>query len=646
MIPLLISVLALGTAILLYLKKLRRAIPRVLSLSLLLLLALGAAFRFDIRKKTGPPVVVIDASQSMARYLTDVRRLAADLRFKHQTVYLRGHDLLRESDPVETLGTFTDLTAGLLKAAALKPSCVILISDGNHNFGPDPRTAADDWNFPVYTVGCGAESLKDQTVADVYYPAYVFRDDSTVVEAVIESRGFTRPEPGRVILESADKKIALTKTFTLSGAPARVKLAFPLVIRTAGPVSFRLSIPAQGGELDVANNYYDFRLDVRPDKIKVLYYTDHLSFNTRFLVPILKAVPNFELRALVRLSPERLADYFTGAEPQNLGDWRSFDVWVLDDVDFRGLREKNLTGFVNQNKGILFIGGIENLTEAGRAALPIPILGRLPTGSYPLSVTDPFSVLSPAGKYPPLSAVNRVIGTNPGSVTIARSDGLPVIAYRNYGTGTIFQINALDIGVWQFNQSGTENDGLLAALITDIVRFLSTLGKQNRLILKAAPRDCEIGATVNFTLQSYDRDLRPGGGGDFYLSAVGKKIPFFETRPNRYEAEFIPQEKGDCDFTAIGTLKGDSLRSNLIKIKVSPRRVETDKTLDRNFLVTLAEKTGGRYRSLREMPGLAVPSAGYYRETRKFFLDQPVIYVIVFLLLAADWLLRRRRGIL
>lgn len=644
MIPFLISALALGSALLLYFKNPRWAIPRVLSLLLLLLLATNSVFRFGLRKKVSPPVVMIDASQSMARYLPEVKKCLPELRFTHQTVYIRDHQLTRE--PTESLGSFTDLTAGLQKAAATKPSAIVLVSDGNHNYGPDPRSAVDDLDLPVYAVGCGAETLKDQVVADVHFPAYVFRGDSATIEAVIESRGFTRPETSRAVLESADKKIRLVKSFIPSDAPGKEKLVFPLVVRSTGTAGFHIELLPQPGEFDYANNSYDFRLEVLPDKIKVLYYTDHLSFNTRFLVPILKAMRNFDLRAVARLSPDRWTDYFTETEPRDLDDWQSFDIWILDDVDFRTLTGKDMMGFLNRKGGILLIGGIDNLTDAGRALLPIPIYGRLPTGSYPLQVTESFSVLSPAGVYPPVSAVNRVVGTNPKAVTICRSDKLPVIAYANYGSGTVFQINAFNFGVWQFSQSNTKNEGLLAALVPDIVRFLSTLGERNRLILKSERKDCEVGATLNITLQSFDRDLRPAGGGDFYLSTAAEKIPFFETRPGLYEAELTPREKGDHELTAAGTLNGDSLKSGTLKINVTGRKVENEKWLDRQLLQALAEKTGGRYIPFQNLTALDLPAGGYYQQNRKLSLDHPVIYFIVFFLLAADWIRRRRSGIL
>lgn len=642
MIPFLISVLGLGTAILLYAKNPSRALPRGLALLLLLLLATGAVFRFGIRKKTGPPAVLIDASQSMARYLPDVRKRVADLPFRHQTFFIQDQQLVQE--PTESLGSFTDLTAGLQKIAAARPSAVVLITDGNHNYGPDPLSRTEDWNFPVYPVGVGAESLKDQAVIAVSFPAYVFRADSTAVIAEIESRGFTRAETSRATLESADRTIRLSRAFILSDVPGRKKLIFPVNLRRSGMIGFRLSIPPQSGEFDPDNNSYEFSLEVLPNKIKVLYYTDHLSFNTRFLIPILKAVPNFDLRAVVRLSPDRTVDYFTDDESRDLGEWQSFDVWILDDINYQSLSGKDLPGFLNRHRGVLFMGGIDGLTDMGRGFLPIPIHGRLPTGSYPLQVAEPFSVLTPSEKYPPLTAVNQVIGKNPKAVTVVRSDKVPVMGYAPYGPGLVFQINALDVGAWQFSLTGTKHEGLIAALIPDIVRFLSILGERDRLILTPQDPDGEAGRALILNLQSFDRDLRPAGGGDFYLSVAGDKIPFFETRSHFYEAEFIPRAEGNYELSAAGTLNTESLQSRTLKISVKPRRGETEKGIDRSRLEALAERTGGRYLEKSGMSGLELPDGGYYRETRRISPDHPLVYFIVFILLGADWILRRRSG--
>jgi hypothetical protein len=644
LIPCLISVLALGTAILLYVQNPPRVLPRALALLLLFLLATSAAFRFGVRKKTGPPAVLIDASPSMARYLPDATERADGLPFRHQTFFIKDQRLFPE--PVESPGSYTDLTAGLQRIAAARPSAVILITDGNHNYGPDPLSRAEDWNFPVYPVGVGPESLKDQAVTEVRYPAYVFRADSTVVTAIIESRGFTQAETGRAILESADQKIRLSRDFILSDAPGKRELTFPVVLRETGMIGFRISIPARNHETDRDNNAYDFTLEVLPDKIKVLYYTDHLSFNTRFLVPILKALPGFELHAVVRLCPDRTIDFFTGIEPRDPGDWHSFDIWIMDDVDFRSLSGRDLPGFLNRKRGVLFLGGIDNLTDEGRRLLPIPVRGRLPAGSYPFQVAEPFSELTPAEKYPPLEAVSQVIGNNPGAVIIVRSAKIPVMGYAPYGPGLVFQINALDIGAWQFSLNGTKHEGLLTKLVPDIVRFLSILGERKRLVLTAPGSDAEAGRALRLTLQSFDRDLRPAGGGDFFLSAGGEKIPFFETRPHFYEAEFIPRAEGDYELTAAGLLNADSLRSRTLKIRVKPRQGESEKVIDRSRLENLAERTGGRYLEKSDLSGLRLPAEGYYRETRKISFDHPLVYFMIFILLCADWILRRRRGTL
>jgi hypothetical protein len=646
LILLLISVLAFGSAVFLYIKNPRRAGLRVLALLIILLLAVSFTIRYRVRKKTGPPILLIDASQSMARHLAEIKKRVAALGFPHERFFIRDTFLVGDIGPADTLGAYTDLTLGLLKAAAANPSAIILVSDGYHNFGPDPSTLMDDWHIPIYAVAAGAESLRDQAILDIAYPEYVFRNDSVTIAVTVESRGFDRPEPSRLTLESVDKKIAFAKTFILSGAPAKTKLEFSFLVRETKPITFRLSLPPQNGETDYANNVRDFRLTAFDQKIKVFYYTDHPSFNTRFLIPVLKTMPNIDLRAAIRLAPERIADYFTMAAVPEPMNGLTADVWILDNVDCRLLPDQDLKGFLNRGKGILFIGGIANLPDNLRAILPIPIAGRLPIGEYPIRAVERFSVLIPGDDYPPFSAVNRAIGVNPNTVTIALSDKLPVVAYRNYGLGTVFQINASEIGVWQFSQSGTKNENLLAGLIPDIVRFLSPFGVRNRLVLKTRQSAYEVGAKAEVTLQSYDRDLRPAGGGDFYLALATVRIPFFETKPGNYETEFLPQKSGDYELTAIGVLNGDTLKSNVLTITVAPRTAETEQGINHEVLRVMAEKTGGRYVPFGDLDKLSVPTAADYRETRSFSLDHPVIYLVAFLLLAADWLLRRRRGTL
>jgi hypothetical protein len=157
--------------------------------------------------------------------------------------------------------------------------------------------------------------------------------------------------------------------------------------------------------------------------------------------------------------------------------------------------------------------------------------------------------------------------------------------------------------------------------------------------------DYALGQTVRLTLQSYDPNFRRVGGGDFYLVAGEKNIPFYETRMGHYEASFVAEKTGTQKVFAQGELHGERLRSDSLEIIVSSRSPENERRLNRELLERIASASGGEFHDLEDMKSIGVPERKPKKETRLLGFDSPVTYFVMLLLLVVDWVTRRRRGI-
>ena len=278
--------------------------------------------------------------------------------------------------------------------------------------------------------------------------------------------------------------------------------------------------------------------------------------------------------------------------------------------------------------------------------LPINTTEAIVKGNFPLKIKEPFSCLVPGDDYPPLSAINRVLGVKDKAIIIAQANNVPIIAYHNYGTGMVFQINGIDIGTWQFLQLGLKQKDLLAHLLRDVIRFLSPIGKNKRLFLNTLHRIYNVGETITLKLQSYDQNYRLAGGGDFFFEFDNTAIPFFETGKGMYQACFISKKAGDIFLQASGKLEDEELTSNTLEFTVSGAIIEIDQGLNKDFLQTLAKETGGEYFSLNELAVFELPLPENVYRLKIIDFDSPISYFLIFALLAIDWIIRRRRGII
>jgi hypothetical protein len=304
-----------------------------------------------------------------------------------------------------------------------------------------------------------------------------------------------------------------------------------------------------------------------------------------------------------------------------------------------------MEAFVKQGLGILCMGTLDGATGTWSDILPIVTLGMPMRGTYKIEVRQPFSCLSPADDYPPLTSINRIARVQENATVIADVDDIPLIAYARYGRGMVFQINTTDVGPWRFAQQGLLQKDIISCLIADAIRFASFAGQNNRCVLRSVRRDYTIGETIEVTLQSYDRDFRRTGGGDFYLVYDTDTVPFFETYKGVYKTSLRAERAGTFKLRATGKLGEENLISNELDVVVRSGSLEADLGLNEEFLKTLAHASGGSYYSLDDIDTVTIAAAQERRVQKNLNFDSPVSYFFIVVLLSIDWILRRRRGV-
>ena len=614
---------------------------RVMAIILLYMLITNINLRLTTEQAKNEPIVLIDHSMSMKNHLPHILDMLAELEEPHGLYFFHEGMLMKEkpTDP----GTYTDITTAIKEAHKLQPAALILLTDGNHNFGVSPLSVVDELDESIYIYGFGEEKPRDISIVDVIYPVYAYPNDSTKIDLIVETSGFPRGR-GEATMQFVSGKPLASQSFPLSDVPARNQLTFVYVPREPGITSLKVDLTRQPGEVSYDNNTYVFSLNTVEDKINVLYYTDHVSFNTKFILKAIKQDHNLNVSAMSRSGLNRYKHIERRNEVATLPDIGKFDVVILDNVSLGTVPWPNISDVVEQGAGIIVCGVIETITARWREILPIDVLAATTKGSFPLEVIEPFSVLS-NDKHPPVKIIQRILGSKQDASIIARANNLPLVGYRRHGRGKIFQICATDLGTWHFLQHGLKEYDFLYYFLGDIIRFLSSLGKHRRLVLNTQRRECAPGATVDFSLQSYDRNFRRAGGGDFFLAADEQRIPFYEVGQGLYEASLVVKDTGHLHVSAHGQLGEESMVSNGIDINVLPRAIETEYRLNRTLLKRLAELTNGRFHSADQIDSLVIPNVEKKQVSRVISVNSPIAYLAVLILLIIDWILRRRRGI-
>jgi len=514
--------------------------------------------------------------------------------------------------PLVPSGTATNLARaireGLDSAAGNPLAGLVVISDGQHTGGPDPRAAADaasDRGVPILAVGVGdPRPPQNLRTAEVWAPDTVFRGDPLAVRARIQAEGSDR---GSVRVELLQRRVADDGSDTEERVIARRSVALDPETQEA-TVSFRHEPPAEGRFV------YTVRAEADPDE---LLRSDNAKATTvrvvgrRARVLLVAGSPTWDFR-LVRtlllrdktidvscwlqsLDPDMRQDGNTVIErlPSKPEALFAYDVVVLFDPDPSGLDEAWIAlvkRFVGEHAGgLVWVAGpkyttrflTSYATRGLRDLLPVRLgddagdarlFDRPHTRAWPMHVT-PDGSAHPLLRFgdgegdtaPAASALPGVywsqaaVSAKPGATTLlehgdprlkVRDHRRPLLVAGRYGPGRVLYLG-FD-GSWRWRRAGEE---VFDRFWVRAVRYLlegRLLGGRRRGRL-ATDRDVyAVGSRIAVTARLYDAAFEPLE--EPAVSAVvrpGPDAPPQETvlrevanQPGRYEGSVIAGRVG------------------------------------------------------------------------------------------------------
>ena len=406
---------------------------------------------------------------------------------------------------------------------------------------------------------------------------------------------------------------------------------FSLPVKATGEYNLTFNLSSKPGEVNNSNNEYQTVIKVLAERIKVLYYTEHLSFTSRFLLPVLENDEQINLTAVIKLSDHMYFDPVNNKSLSVLPALNNYDVCIFDNINATRLPWHNISEILNQGTGIIVMGLIESPNEMLIKILPIKISNAVIASIKPVQINAHFFKWNPGDELPPFQAINRVNGVQEKAFLIANTEKIPVIAYMPVGPAIVFQINGANPGVLHFLEQGIKQKNFFSDLIPDIIRFVAPTGRNRRLVLSSQNISYRVGEPINFDLQSFDRDFRLAAGGDFYLKQNDERIPFYESSPGNYQATFIADHSGKLTFQAQGLLKEETMTSDPIELHIVMNTGESIEPINHLLLETIAGQTGGEYHPIDRLKDLSISSIDRPR-IQRLGLDHPLYYFLIFVL--------------
>jgi uncharacterized membrane protein len=605
-------------------------------------------------------------------------------------------------------GARTDMAAALERAgqelAGLPLSAFVVLTDGAHNAETslsDRVLSLQAGGIPVYTVGLGRERIApDLEVRRVELPRRALLGSTLVADVVLGHSGFA----GRQVrLDVEDEgRIVGTRTVELP-ADGELPVQVQFTASEGGPRRLRFHVRPEAGEAVQGNNVRTALLEVATSRRKVLYFEGEPRFELTFLRRAVQEDETLQLVILLRTADEKFLrlnvddpEELVGGFPRTREELFSYDGLVLGNVEasfFTHDQLQMMADFVSQRGGgLLTLGGRRALAEGGYAGTPLadalPFVLRDPTDADDAFAEVAVS-LTPAGRrhpalrlaegeeasserwatLPAVSTANRADDLKPAAVALlngreANGDRRVVLAHQRYGRGTVIALPIQDSWVWQMHADIPVDDLTHETLWRQLLRWLAG-DSPGRLRARVSEESVNPGETLTITAEVEDeRFLRVNGAAvtATVTSPTGLQMehPMEWTvdRDGEYTLRFQTDEEGlyEVEIAVAGgaadseapVLEGGA--SGTTHFFSGPtEREQFGAAMRRGQLERLADETGGRFYTADDVEGLAEDIRYSERgntvlETRALW-DMPALFLLLLILLSAEWGYRRLRGL-
>lgn len=600
-------------------------------------------------------------------------------------------------------GTRSDLARALDEVRedlnGLPLAGVVLVSDGADNGGSrydDALLALRARRIPVYTVGVGLERFdRDVAIERVQSPRRTLAGANVLVEADVRVRGIGKDVA--IVTVEADGRVVSTDTARAPGGGDLVHLRMRVPPLDAGV--HRLAVRARplANETVTENNEWHTTIEVRAGPDRVLYVEGEPRPEFAFIrravaadssiqvVGLMRSAERKFLRLGVRDSLELLGGFPTSRE--ELFGYRAIILGSIEASFFAADQLRMLSDFVSKRGGgLLVLGGRASLSEGGFADTPLsdvlPVtLTRgepnvdgpaTPVKMRPTRAGESHSALQVRASVaqsrarwdslPPLTTVNRVGALRAGATVLlagqvegGRAD-LPVLSWQRYGRGMSAVFAAQDSWLWRMDASVPVEDETHQTFWRQMVRWL----------VDEAPAPFEVTASPTRVAPGEPVTVRAHLADAYFADINDANIVSTITTPTgtsmtvplewslredgSYSGRFTVADSGRYEISATATRGTDSARVTTTTLLVDDRGADVAQAEQRPAILRrIAQETGGRYYPLDGVAQLGEDAmfteSGVTVREAKDLWDMPVIFLLLALLLGAEWGYRRWQGL-
>jgi len=448
-------------------------------------------------------------------------------------------------------------------------------------------------------------------------------------------------------------------------------------------LDLRFTLDPVNGERNLANNSRAQVVDVPDGNYRILYIEGEPRWEYKFMQRALDEDPSVQLSTLLRVTPNKFyrqgiddPDQLAEGFPLERSELFAYDALIIGSVELAEFNEEQqqmIHDFVSERGGsLMMLAGLNGLGLGGWSesvvseVLPVRLAADdaafvrqqakvIPT---PSGLASPILLLSdnPAenlerwNELPNIADYQNLGSLRPAATTLLEIDVngelQPLLVTQPYGKGQSY-IMATG-GTWRWQMSMPLEDMSHETFWRQLARGLvvnsplpfelSTNIENEEIRVRAQVRDPDAeenqGLAVSAVV-SYE-----------YGPAMTLELLPSSNQPGVYEASFNPADTGLFSIEAISRVGNTPVSSVRSAIRYEQNQEAFAIRQNRDLLENLAAVTGGQYwqaQNWDELPeAISYSTAGITEQDIRYLWDAPIIFILLILLKAAEWLLRRR----
>ena len=576
-------------------------------------------------------------------------------------------------------GVGTDIAGAIAEAekslAAENLAAIVVVSDGAYNSGENPVRLATESTAPIYAIGVGdTTARRDAVISQMLTNEITYVGSTVPVELRIRGRGL-RDQQTTVRLMGPQGREYGRQSVRFSEEDSELSLSMELTAERAGDLRVEAVLDSVVGETMVENNRRSVIIRVLENKSRIVLFSGPPSPDLTILRQALEADSTLETKLFVEAASGQLL--YNESVPVE-EDFTRADLIILQNYPSRNssdaIIERIARTLTERDVPVLFFAGPQ--TSASKLKT---VTAALPFDQAKQSLTEERVLLRAAVAHPAISGASPLakewsdlpptvggldnFDVKPGAqvaVKLSRESlGLtedePAVAFWQVGRKHGAAFFCWGLYRWRLQKVSVAGDSFYDQLISRLVAWLIAPAEEQRVKIRTTKRMYSGGEKVQFIGQVYGSDLAPRDDATINLrvtSGTRSEVVAMRNRGNgRYEGEFAPWAEGDYNYIVSASVERDSLGMDRGLFAVEAFNIELIDTRARfDVMQAMATASHGHFVPLEKADSLfsALQFTPRAITTRREFplWNRALMVWIIIGLLAAEWIIRKRSGML